>query len=407
MLSRRNLIKRLSAIPLLGGLVSNPVTSALASASQTAAKRDLFKELGVRTFINGRGTITFMTGSLMRDETLAAINSSSQDFCMLDELQDKVGEKIAQMVHAEAAVVTSGAFAALTLGTAGVLTGTDPKKVEQLPHLAYTGMKSEIIIQKAHQIHYNHALLNTGCKLVFVETPEDIEKAINERTAQMHFLNSFAPKGKIKQEEWVALGKKHNIPTSLDMAADVPPVENLWKYNDMGFSFVVVSGGKAIRGPQSAGILMGKKEIIAAARLHMPPRGATIGRGMKVNKEEILGLYVALEKYIHLDHEKEWKMWETQVAHIENAVKNIKGITTTVVVPPLADHTPTLRIAWNKNIVNITTQELEEKLRNRNPSIEVNGTGPTTIEVAPWMMLPGQERIVAARLKEEFSKMLS
>ena len=407
MLNRRNLIKRLSAIPLLGGLVSNPVTSALASASQTAAKRDLFKELGVRTFINGRGTITFMTGSLMRDETLAAINSSSQDFCMLDELQDKVGEKIAQMVHAEAAVVTSGAFAALTLGTAGVLTGTDPKKVEQLPHLAYTGMKSEIIIQKAHQIHYNHALLNTGCKLVFVETPEDIEKAINERTAQMHFLNSFAPKGKIKQEEWVALGKKHNIPTSLDMAADVPPVENLWKYNDMGFSFVVVSGGKAIRGPQSAGILMGKKEIIAAARLHMPPRGATIGRGMKVNKEEILGLYVALEKYIHLDHEKEWKMWETQVAHIENAVKNIKGITTTVVVPPLADHTPTLRIAWNKNIVNITTQELEEKLRNRNPSIEVNGTGPTTIEVAPWMMLPGQERIVAARLKEEFSKMLS
>ena len=168
MLSRRNLIKRLSAIPLLGGLVSNPLTSALAAASKTTAKRDLFKELGVRTFINGRGTITFMTGSLMRDETLAAINSSAHDFCMLDELQDKVGEKIAQMVHAEAAVVTSGAFAGLTLGTAGVLTGTDLKKVEQLPHLAYTGMKSEIIIQKAHQIHYNHALLNTGCQLVFV-----------------------------------------------------------------------------------------------------------------------------------------------------------------------------------------------------------------------------------------------
>ena len=406
MLSRRTLIKRLSAIPLLGGLVNNPL-SAFAAASNTAAKRDLFKELGVRTFINGRGTITFMTGSLMRDETLAAINNSSKEFCMLDELQDKVGEKIAQMVHAEAAVVTSGAFAALTLGTAGVLTGTDLKKVEQLPHLAYTGMKSEIIVQKAHQIHYNHALLNTGCKLVFVETAEEVEKAINERTAQMHFLNSYAPQGKILQEEWVALGKKHNIPTSLDMAADVPPVENLWKYNDMGFSFVVISGGKAIRGPQSAGILMGKKEIIQAARLHMPPRGFNIGRGMKVNKEEILGLYVALEKYINLDHEKEWKLWETQVAHIDKAVKNIKGITTTVVVPPLADHTPTLRISWDKAIINMSTQELEEKLRNQDPSIEVNGTGPTTIEVAPWMMLPGQEKIVAARLKEEYSKMLT
>ena len=222
----------------------------------------------------------------------------------------------------------------------------------------------------------------------------------------MHFLNSYEPKGKILQDEWVALGKKHNIPTSLDMAADVPPVENLWKYNDMGFSFVVVSGGKAIRGPQSAGLLMGKKEIIAAARLHMPPRGFNIGRGMKVNKEEILGLYVALEKYINLNHEKEWKMWETQVAHIDKAVKNLKGITTTVVVPPLADHTPTLRIAWDKAIINMSVQELEEKLRNRNPSIEVNGTGPTTIEVAPWMMLPGQEKIVAARLKEEFSGML-
>jgi len=320
MLNRRKLIQRLTTFPILGGLVSTvPFTAALASSK--VPKRELFKELGVRTFINAAGTLTYMTGSLMHDEVLDAINSTAKDFCLLDEVQDKVGEKIAKMVHAEAAVVTSGAFSGMTLGLAGILTGMDVKKVAELPHLAYTGMKSEVICQKSHDIVYNHALMNTGCKIVTVETAEDVAKAANERTALMHFLHIESDKGKIQHEEWVALGKKHGVPTSIDMAADVPPVENLWKFNDMGFDFVVVSGGKAMRGPQSAGLLMGKKEIIAAARLHMPPRGGNIGRGMKINKEEIFGMYVALEKYINQDHDKEWKEWETNIYHIESAVK--------------------------------------------------------------------------------------
>jgi L-seryl-tRNA(Ser) seleniumtransferase len=151
-------------------------------------------------------------------------------------------------------------------------------------------MKTEVIIQNAHKIHYNHALVNCGVKLIYVETAEDVDRAVNEKTASMHFLGSAVYQGKIQHEEWLALAKKHNLPASIDMAANVPPAENLWKFNEMGYSFVAMSGGKAIRGPQSTGILMGKKEIIAAARLSAPPRGATIGRGMKVNKEEILGL---------------------------------------------------------------------------------------------------------------------
>jgi L-seryl-tRNA(Ser) seleniumtransferase len=373
-------------------------------AAAKSPKRELFKELGVRTFINAAGTLTYMTGSLMHDEVLDAINSTAKDFCMLDEVQDKVGEKIAKMVHSEAAVVTSGAFSGMTLALAGILTGKDEKKVAQVPHLAYTGMKSEVICQKSHDIVYNHALTNTGCKIVQVETAEDVDKAVNERTALMFFLHIESDKGKIQHEEWVALAKKHGIPTGIDMAADVPPVSNLWRFNDMGFDFVVISGGKAMRGPQSAGILMGKKDIIASARLHMPPRGFNIGRGMKINKEEIFGMYVALEKFVNQDHDKQWKEWETNIAHIENAVKKIPGITTEIHVPPLGNHTPTLRITWDTGRVRVTDKALREAMRGGDPSIEMGGGTANSVNVTVFMLQPGQEKIVANRLKEEFTK---
>lgn len=395
MLNRRDLIKRLSVLPLFGGLVN---TEGLLSAP--AAAPDWVKELGIRTFINAAGTYTSMTGSLMPDEVMQAINSTSKDFMMLDEVQTKVGEKIAAITHAESAVVTAGCFSALTLGLAGVLTGTDQAKVEALPHLEGTGMKSEVIIQKGHKIGYSHALTNTGCKIVYVETPEDLEKAINSRTAMLWFLHIQSDKGLIKHEEWVAAGKKHGIPTMIDMAADVPPVENLWKFNDMGFDLVCVSGGKAMRGPQSAGVLMGKKHLIEAARLSMPPRGSTIGRGMKVNKEEIIGMYVALDRFVKLDHKKEWKTWEERTALIDGAAKSVKGVTTEVAIPQLGNHTPTLKITWDPATVKTTTKEVLEKLRGGNPSIEVMGSGPNGISVTTWMLKPGQEKIVAARIKE-------
>ncbi|HKO80675.1 MAG TPA: aminotransferase class V-fold PLP-dependent enzyme, partial [Chitinophagaceae bacterium] len=304
---------------------------------------------------------------------------------------------------AESAVVTSGCFSAMTLGLAGILTGLDPKKAEQLPHLDGSGMKSEVIIQKGHSIGYSQALTNTGCKVVYVETIADVEKAINEKTALLWFLNVQSDKGAITHEQWVALGKKYNIPTMIDIAADVPPVSNLWKFNEMGFDLVCISGGKAMRGPQSAGLLMGKKNLIAAARLSMPPRGSTIGRGMKINKEEIIGMYVALDHYLKYDHGKEWKEWENRIATINNAVKNIGGITTEIKVPTLGNVTPTLHVRWDNSKIKITTKELQEKLRNGNPSIEIVGNEEGHISITSWVMKAGEEKIVAKRLKEELS----
>jgi uncharacterized pyridoxal phosphate-dependent enzyme len=401
MINRRDLLKHLSGIPLFGGLLGG--TALTSSAALSVGPRNLAKELGIRTFINAAGTYTAMTGSLMEDEVMQTIQTSSKNFMMLDEVQDKVGEKIADITHAEAAVVTAGCFSALTLGLAGVLTGLDQKKVEALPHLAGTGMKSEVIIQKGHSIGYSHALTNTGCTIVLIETLEELEKAINEKTALMWFLHIQSDQGQINHEKWVEVAKKHSIPTMIDIAADVPPVENLWRFNDMGFDLVCVSGGKAMRGPQSAGILMGKKKYIEAARLSMPPRGSTIGRGMKVNKEEILGMYVALEKFVNTDQQKLWKMWESRTALIRNAAESVKGVNVTTVIPELGNHTPTLRIGWDPALIKISVKELQENLRMGNPSIEVV-TGNNTLGITSWMLQPGEDKIVAARLREELVK---
>lgn len=403
-MKRRDLIKNLALLPVAGVTGSMFLTDSVSALPSHEAKHDLFKKLGVRTFINAAGTYTFMTGSLMHDEVVEAIRSASHDFCLLDELQDKVGEQIARLTKAESAVVTAGCFSAMTLGLAGVLTGMDPKKAEQLPHLTGTDMKSEVIIQKGHNVGYSQALTNTGCKIVFVETIPDVERMVNEKTAMLWFLNIQSDKGSISHEQWVALGKKFNIPTMIDIAADVPPVSNLWKFNEMGFDLVCISGGKAMRGPQSAGILMGKKDLIAAARLSMPPRGATIGRGMKVNKEEVIGMYVALEHYLNYDHEKEWKEWEDRVAIIQNAIKNMNGVTTAVIVPTLGNVTPTLHVTWDNAKVKITTKALQENLRNGNPSIEIVGNEEGHISITTWMLKAGEEKKVAKRLKEELAQ---
>ena len=403
-MKRRELLKRLSLAPLATGLLAGAPLESL-NAAPRSSKRDLFKELGLRTFINAAGNYTSMTASLMHDDVMDAIQSSSKEYVMLDEVQDKVGQKIAALCKAEAAIVTAGCWSALVLGTAGVLTGSDPKKVAQLPKLEGTGMKSEVIIQKTHINGYHHALTNTGVSIVSVETIEEAENAINEKTAMLWFLNREAPVGKIQHQSWLDLAKKHNLPTMIDMAADVPPVENLWKYNIMGFDLVCISGGKAICGPQSAGILMGKKDLIAAARLNGPPAGGNIGRGMKVNKEEMIGMYVALESYINRDHAQDWKIWDDRIEVINGTVKKVQGVTTEVIVPPVANHTPSLEISWDRTKVNVTRDEFGKRLRNGSPSIEVIGwEKEDSIRITVFMLKTGQEKIVAKRIQDELLK---
>lgn len=395
MTKRRDLLKGLITLPLAGAMAAN---HAFAETPGLNFTRDYFKELGLRTFINASGTYTMLTASRMPPEVMEAINYASLQYVRLEDLQEKVGERLAELLKCEAAMVTSGAASAITLGTAGVLTGGDAKKAASLPN-DLTGMKSEVIIQKSHRVGYDHAVRNCGVKMIEVETKNELESAINEKTAMMWFYNNQNPIGKVKDEEFVAIGKKHGIPTFNDCAADVPPVENFWKYTKMGFDLVCFSGGKGIRGPQSAGLLLGRKDLIRAALRNAPPNGDTIGRGLKVNKEEILGMLVAVEVFLAKDHKAEWTLWENQIKLIHDAAVSVAGVKAEVHVPEIANHVPALKITWDINKVKAKSADIRNALRNGHPSIETMGS-EETIDITTWMMSPGEERIVAKRLKE-------
>jgi uncharacterized pyridoxal phosphate-dependent enzyme len=402
MINRRKVIQSLAALPFAGSLLG---VKSLSAQPNTAAvvsglRRDFFKELGLRTFINAAGTYTSMTGSLMPKEVIEAISYGANEYVNLDDLQDKVGERIAELLDCEYATVSSGCFGAMSIGMAGILTGKDPKKVKQLPNTE--GMKNEVIIQESHTIGYAQALTNVGAKVVKVKTAKQLERAITDKTCMLWFLNAHTDRGEIKWEEFVALGKKHNIPTFIDCAADVPPVENLFRFTKMGFDLVAFSGGKGLRGPQSAGLLLGKRKYIEAARMHTPPRGETIGRGMKVNKEEVLGMLAALELYLQKDHAKEWELWESQIQLISESATSVAGVETEIHVPPYANHVPSLKIRWDEKKVKISPDEVRKQLREGHPSIQTVGDSKS-VGMTTWMMVPGQERIVGKRVKEILS----
>jgi len=394
MWSRRRFLEIVSGLPIVGGIVDITATPAAAAAP---VGRDYFHELGVRPFINAAGTYTAMTASLMPPEVMEAINYASKHYVMLDELHDKVGERIATLVHSEAAMVTSGAASALTLGTAAVLTGTDRQKIVDLPNLAT--MKSEVITQKSHRFGYEHAVRNCGVKLVEVETREDLERAVNSQTAMMLFYNNNNGEGRIRDEEFVQLGKKHGIPTLNDAAADVPPVDNLWKYTKMGFDLVAFSGGKGLRGPQSAGLLLGRKDLIAAARLNAPPNGNTIGRGLKVNKEEMLGILAALERYLANDHVAERREFEGRAEAIRGGVAALPGVKAEIFVPEVANHVAHVRISWDAAARGLTAADAVNALRAGEPSIGTRSEGDALV-IGVWMMQPGEDKIVARRLRQ-------
>jgi uncharacterized pyridoxal phosphate-dependent enzyme len=396
MWSRRRFLEIVSGLPVVGGIVDATTMPAAAAAAPTAG-RDYFRELGVRPFINAAGTYTAMTASLMPPEVMAAVNYASKHYVMLDELHDKVGERIATLLHCDAAMVTSGAASALTLGTAAVLTGTDRQKIVDLPDLAK--MKSEVIVQKSHRFGYEHAVRNCGVRLVEVETREDLERAVNKQTAMMLFYNNNNPEGRIRDEEFVQLGKRHGIPTLNDAAADVPPVDNLWKYTKMGFDLVAFSGGKGLRGPQSAGLLLGRKDLIAAARLNAPPNGNTVGRGLKVNKEEMLGILAALERYLANDHVAERREFDARAEAIRGGVAMLPGVKAEIFVPEVANHVPHVKISWDAAAKGLTAADAVDALRAGEPSIGTRSEGDALV-IGVWMMQPGEDKIVARRLRQ-------
>ncbi len=238
--------------------------------------------------------------------------------------------------------------------------------------------------------------------MVEVETRDDLERAINEKTAMMLFYNANNNVGQIKDEEFVQIGKKRGIPTLNDAAADVPPVENLWKYTRMGFDLVAFSGGKGIRGPQSAGLLLGRKDLIAAARLNGPPNSDTVGRGMKVNKEEMLGMLVALDLYVKKNHEQERREFDKRAETIQKSAAEVPGVKAEIFVPEIANHVPHIRISWDAAAKGMTAADVVRSLREGEPSIGTRAEGGTIV-IGVWMMRSGDEKIVARRLRQVLS----
>lgn len=369
-----------------------------AAAQAARAKRDLFGELQVRPFINAAGTYTTYSGSLMRPEVMEAINYAAQHFVDVVELHDAVGKRIASLVGSEAAMVTAGAASALTLGTAGIITGLDRQKIDQIPDLS--GMKSEVIIQKAHRFAYDHAIRNTGVRLVEVTSRADLERSISEKTAAMFFLNFANNKGEIRDAEFVEIGKKAGIPTFNDCAADVHPPENISKWVKMGFDLVCFSGGKALMGPQSSGLLLGRQDLIAAARANNSPASSTIGRGMKVNKEEMLGMLVALESFLERDHAREWQGWERSAKLIMDSITAVPGVKAEMYLPEIFNRWPHIRVTWDEARIGVKPADLIKRLRAGEPSIVILLV-ENALDIGVITLKPGQDQIVARRLRQE------
>jgi uncharacterized pyridoxal phosphate-dependent enzyme len=379
---------------------NQPSAPAGAKVSGFGETGNPYEELGLTTIINCEGTMTMLGGSLPHPELEAVMTMAGRHFVSIPDLEVVAGNRIAQMLklpEGYTALVTSGAAAAIQSGLAGILTGGNETLIRQLPNL--TGMKSEVIIQKSHRNPFDHQLRSTGVKLVEIETVDDLRTAVNERTAMMHFSNFANASGQIKVDEWVKLAKQYNLPCMNDAAADTPPVSHLWDYTNMGYDLVTFSGGKAIRGPQCAGLLIGRKEMVANALLNNSPHEDTLGRSQKVGKEEIVGMVKALELFLAEDHDALAKEWQGRLDLISREVTKVPGVSTSFFVPDIANHVPHMRITWDEVRVSLTPEQASKLLRASKPSIVIGGgEGQPGLAMNSFMLQPGEDKTVAAQL---------
>ncbi len=358
-----------------------------------------YDELGVTTVINCEGTMTMLGGSILRPELEAVMAMAGRHFVSIPDLEVAAGKRIAEMLKLPdgyAALVTSGAAAAMQSGLAGILTGDNEALIRQLPDL--TGMKAEVIIQKSHRNPFDHQLRTTGVKLVEIETRDQLRQAINDRTAMMHFSNFANATGQIKVDEWVKLAKQYGIPCMNDAAADTPPVSHLWDYANMGYDLITFSGGKAMRGPQCAGLLIGRKDLVANALLNNSPHEDTLGRSQKVGKEEIVGMVKALELYLKEDHDALAQEWQGRLELISRELTKVPGVSTSFFIPDIANHVPQMQITWDSRI-SLPPQQASMLLRNSKPAIVISGgEGRPGLTMCSFMLQPGEDRVVAEQL---------
>jgi uncharacterized pyridoxal phosphate-dependent enzyme len=412
-ISRRKLLRTGGQAIIAGGVAAcGPSLQARSSSKSKSAANgvDYYQKLGVTPFINAAGTYTVLTASIMPDEVQAAVALAAKNPVNLNELHDAAGAYLAKQLRCEAALVTSGAAAALVVGTAACVTMGNESAILNIP-TDMNGLKNEVIVQKTHRYGYDHAIRNCGVRFVEVETLPQYEQAFTDRTVMTHFFN--AGEGQISREDWVRVAHQHGIPCFNDAAADVPPIANLWNYTQMGFDLVTFSGGKGLRGPQCTGLLLGRKDLIDAARKNNSPNSNTVGRGMKVAKEEIVGLVAAVDWFLSQDDTAMEAEYRKRAERIAGQLKNIPTLQTQIFIPAVAaNHVPHLLITYDQKQVKITGAEVMQKMREGKPRIELNPStggapasaglpgGANTIVVGVWMMQPGEDLIVAKRLRE-------
>jgi L-seryl-tRNA(Ser) seleniumtransferase len=418
--SRRRFLSWASSLTAAVG-AAPLLSSASAVASPTLPEgEDYYAKLGVPTIINAAGTYTTLTAACMPPQVLAAVQKAALHPVRLHELQRKAGEYIAKRLHCEGAMVTSGASGAITLATAACMQRANKIGPLDMPQ-SIDGMKNQVIVQKAHRYEYDRAMYLCGARVTEVVTMDEYRRACAAGNAIMtNFFNAaedeYGPAGsaQIGREDWLRVAHEHGIPCHIDAAADMPPIENLWKYTGMGFDLVSFSGGKGIRGPQNAGLLLGKKELTGLAQDNNNPEDG-IGRGMKVAKEQIVGMVAAVDWVLSHTEESMQGDYQKRADLIAAAMKGIPSVRTEIVVPNIANHVPHLLIRFDPSVTGLTTRQIVERLRKEQPSIELNpNTGekpnqgiPTdanTLVVGVWMLQPGEDEIVARRIRAALTK---
>jgi L-seryl-tRNA(Ser) seleniumtransferase len=420
--SRRNFIERIR-LGLTGLAISRALPFETAAAAQAPAAAlsptpapvpapvDYYDKLGVTKRINAAGTYTYLTGCLMPPSVRAAVAEAAKHPVFLEDLQQAAGKYLAEKLKCEAAMVTAGAASAVTLGTAACMTAANGPTAGHLIPTDMAGLKNEVIVQKAHRYDYDHAMRNCGIRFVEVETLPQYEAAFTPNTMMCFFYNA-ADGGQISRQDWVRVAHGHNVPCLNDAAADVPPISNLWNYTQMGFDLVAFSGGKGMRGPQNAGLLLGRADLIAGATKNNSPNDDVVGRGMKVAKEQIVGMVAAIDWFLSQSDAGFETEFRRRCEVIAAALKDIPTLTAEVFIPPVANNVPHLLIRYDEQRLKIAPKEVSKQLRAGNPSIELNpATGSSQasagipkdtnkIIVGVWMLEPGEEVIVARRLRE-------
>jgi seryl-tRNA(Sec) selenium transferase len=413
-LTRRELFQMGNALALpvlFGGLDAEAAPAP--AAGPLAVGSQIYQSIGVEPVINCRGTFTIIGGSVELPVVRAAMDAAARSFVQIDELADAVGRRLAELTGAEWGMVSAGCAAGMKHVTAACVTGGNPEKLIRIPDLTDLD-KTEVVAPRSSRNSYDHAIRNVGVRMVTVETLEELENALNPRTAMIYLMADNGPSsGPMALEAVAQVAKPRNIPILVDAAAEVLTIPNV--HLQRGATIVAYSGGKAICGPQCAGLLLGRKDILQSAWQASSPHHGP-GRDNKVGREETLGMLAAVEAWVKRDHAGEWKTWLSWLDTIARRVTTIEGIRTAVREPAdLSNKSPSLAIMWDSTKLHVTGEELAEELARTRPRIAIGGgigggrgadvpPGTTGVTVTAWQMQPGEDKIVAERLHAVLSR---